>query len=269
MSRRIRLAIDVSDQRAPALTAMAARSRSLQVCEQAFTALVTDQAGVAIEAVADNKHVLVLDPFAIPRMERGQLESSGRALPALTARFQPSTQQVKQALDGGKLGEQGLLRIHCWQSSLMAPSDSLQCQLDLAVWFFGQRPSEVYGCQRPGYVQAHLGFRGGGMALIDVDTRMPDANSYHSLSLIGSRGAAYADDDRNMNLLFADDGPLALRASQRNVGFANMIDAFAKGIIAGQEFATGWQQIESVLEVADQVHAAVASGRVIAGGRDG
>ena len=53
----------------------------------------------------------------------------------------------------------------------------------------------------------HLGFKCGGMALIDFTNSLPDGDNYESLCLIGSKGVAYADDHRNRNLFFNGGAP--------------------------------------------------------------
>ena len=75
--------------------------------------------------------------------------------------------------------------------------------LDLANWLFGTPPDRVYArAAEPGYLQVHLGFSGGGMALIDVSDDLPPGDGYRSVTVIGSDGAGYADDHRNRNLVF-------------------------------------------------------------------
>ena len=45
------------------------------------------------------------------------------------------------------------------------------------------------------------------MALLDFTNSMPTGDNYESLCLIGSNGAAYADDHRNRNLFFNGGAP--------------------------------------------------------------
>ena len=47
------------------------------------------------------------------------------------------------------------------------------------------------------------------MALLDFTNSMPTGDNYESLCLIGSNGAAYADDHRNRNLFFNGGTPTA------------------------------------------------------------
>jgi hypothetical protein len=54
------------------------------------------------------------------------------------------------------------------------------------------------------------------MAVLDFSERLPAGQAYHSLSLIGSAGAAYADDHHNTHLLFAETNPTALISDSGN-----------------------------------------------------
>jgi predicted dehydrogenase len=266
VSRQIPLAIEVHDQQASVFETMARRSRSVRLVSDTShaEALITDRATIAGDAATNQKQVLVLNPFSMAAADRGRFASSRFAVPALPCRFQPSIVAVKQALDAGKLGLAGLLRIHCWQPSASEAIDLLESQLDLAVWLFGDRPTDVYSCQRAGYRQIHLGFKDGGMALIDIDRSLPEGNAYDSLSLIGSTGAAYADDHHNTQLLFGEPGPRALLTSQDNVAIAEMIEAFATGMIVGHSDIR-WQQVDTVIDVAAQVRGSSDAGQVISG----
>jgi len=124
-------------------------------------------------------------------------------------RFLPSIVEVKSALESGSLGNPGLLRIHDWRppnadEEAPAPPDEkviggesvfqdLLPDVDLANWVFGSAPSEIYastvepeyiGIERetagPGYVQIHLGYADGGMALIDRCVMLPPGSDYFS-----------------------------------------------------------------------------------------
>ena len=56
------------------------------------------------------------------------------------------------------------------------------------------------------------------MALIDFTNSLPDGDNYESLCLIGSKGAAYADDHRNRNLFFNGGAPEA-KCPDTKLGF--------------------------------------------------
>ena len=217
------------------------------------------------QAINDGKHLLVEMPIASTR-EMGEslvqsCQESGLHLMAGNAkRFLPSVQAVKEVLSAGKLGQPGLIRIHDWATndtknqSLLA---RLISEVDLAVWLFGARPTEIYAAGRVEdhhYVQVHLGFPEGGMAMIDSAV-LPTSKPYYSVSLIGSTGAAYADDHHNAQLLYQTDQPTALTTPQSNHHRIAQLQAFADAIaqnveppITGQEGCLALEITELALE---------------------
>jgi predicted dehydrogenase len=270
VSTRIEVAIDVASDREAICRKMASRSTAVSVVDEveSSTAVITDKSDSARDAVRNGRYVLVLDPFEHSAEVRGEFASSNRAMPAHIARFLPAVRQVRQSLCEGKLGEAGLLRIHRWEQASQYRQDTLASELDLALWLFGRLPSEVYAVERSGYLQAHLGFPEGGMALIDLDQSIPSDNAYYSLTLIGSSGAAYADDHRDMNLILGHGGMHAVRTSQGGVGVFNLIDDFANAVQQGDDFSSFWDETESALQVAEDVRRAADSREVVVvGGR--
>ena len=77
-----------------------------------------------------------------------------------------------------------------------------------------------------GYVQVHLGFAHGGMALIGVANTLPPGDGYRSLTLIGSSGAAYADDHHQTQLLYRGGLPSAARTSESHVAETSLLRDF-------------------------------------------
>lgn len=176
-----------------------------------------------IAAARAGKHVLVNLPMTstpkhVDRVIESCREAGVRLMVGLPLRFMPSQQAVKAAVDAGKLGDPGLLRIHAWGVSETRSKDILRTQtinsIDLALWMLPGFPTTVYAVGRDGYVQVHLGFPEGGMALIDYASTPAGGEEYFSLSLIGSKGAAYADDHHNRNLLFVGGMAKAVATSQ-------------------------------------------------------
>ena len=147
--------------------------------------------------------------------------------PANPQRLLPSRQLVKRELDAGKLGEPGLIRIHHWEAGGEAaaahelPAALLQ-QIDVILWLMGKSPTVVYAIEnseaakaRPGrYLQIHLGFPGDAMALLVYSSLHPSGEPYRSLHVIGSAGAAYADDQQNMQLLYKGGQPRGVMAQE-------------------------------------------------------
>ena len=174
----------------------------------------------ATEAARHGKHVLLELPPAAGADAVAALDEqcAGKGVGLMiggTLRFLPSQQVLKQRLDSGQLGELGLLRAHRWHAGAGSGAgwhDLAVPYLDLANWLFGDRPERVYArAAGADYVQIHLGFRAGGMALIDVSAGLPPGDGYRSVSVIGSAGAGYADDHHNRALLFVGGGDPAAR----------------------------------------------------------
>lgn len=268
MTSRVKLAVDVSlPSLARACRAMAARSRAVDMVDDVTDAdaVMTDKADHAVSATESGKWVLQLNPFDVSIEGRRRLADSQRAMPGLIARFRPSIAEVQRALDEGRLGAPGLLRIHAWSSS----DDivvALSRELDLALWMFGESPDAVYAVERPGYLQVHLGFRDGGMSVIDVDTAVSTGNEYYSLSLIGATGAAYADDHDNMNLLISSVGTQAIRAPEADTALAAMIEHFALTVRNGTSCDPDWSETLVVAEAGRQVEDSVKRHVAVIGG---
>jgi predicted dehydrogenase len=197
---------------------------------------------IAAEAA---KHVLVEAPWTTSSLVIESLcEAHERiGMEARPWRLLPSVASVKQQLVEGKLGQLGLIRLHCWDSSGAAGSivERMAGQLDLACWLFDRAPTEIYGHGLPtgnpdnehGYAQLHLGFSDGGMAVLDHWRTLPRGDDYFSLTAIGSSGAAYADDHHNMQLVYRGGRPEASRISQSDFAVAAQLRAFLDAIAAG------------------------------------
>jgi predicted dehydrogenase len=173
-------------------------------------------------------------------------------------RFLPSRQVIRQQFDAGKLGAPGLVRIHRWNAAAamgeatLIPTSLLR-ELDVALWLIGSMPEVVFATGAEQFLQIHLGFATGGMALIDYASGLPAGDGYRSLSLIGSCGAAYADDHQNAQLLFRGGRPRALAVSEENRGWVGVVQHFVDGLNSGREFsaeATHWQHTLAVAEAA-------------------
>lgn len=198
-------------------------------------------------------------------------------------RFLPSRQLIRQQLDTGKLGEVGLIRVHRWQpmsspgprglGDSCSTSESTDPQggglldeallrdLDLVLWLVGKLPDAIHAVEQSDasgrFVQVHLGFPGGAMALIDFTNRLPAGDGYQSLSVIGSAGAAYADDHQNMQLVFRGGRPQAVRAEETGRRHAAAVQEQIESLQAGHGVAACVAEWQSVLKVADAVRQAM------------
>jgi len=206
-----------------------------------FDAVAVDSSADAGRAIAAGKHVLVSAPVADSLQEAEALLEAAREAGVFLAAGGlpvnvPANRVILDRLSSGKLGEPGLLRVHCWSGeSSRTLSSQLYGHIDLAIRIFGSSPAELYSVARgdQSYVQLHLGFAGGGMAVLDFSNRLPAGQGYDSLSLIGSSGAAYSDDHHNTHLLFTGGHPAAL-IDDCGEGLAQELQGFVEAV-AGEE----------------------------------
>ncbi len=267
-----------------------------------FDAVVVDEPAhsrgrIAVTAAEAGKHVLVETPMALSLEESDAVvdaaEKSGvRLMAGNLVRFAPAGATVREALDSGELGEPGLLRIHRWESldtgSWPALDQeqgsvvvrSLSAEIDLAIWLFGGLPTEVYatgrrvshgGTDQPDYVQVHLGFEGDGMSVIDYSASLPGGPGYHFLSMIGSKGAAYADDHHNVNLVYGDGGTRALGPGGGVGHILAQLREFVDAIRDGRDPSATGVDGRSAILVAEAAAESMCSGRTarLAGGEYG
>jgi predicted dehydrogenase len=223
-----------------------------------------EHAAQAISAAAAKKHVFVETPMSTSETEASEIISACRTagvklMIGQPTRFLPSVQCLKTSLDSGQLGEPGLLRIHCWESKAFESGTQSQAptganatglcphlvqRLDLALWLFGNLPGEVYATGRKAswdksndfdYLQLHLGFSNGGMALITYTKTLPAGPGYDALTLIGSKGAGYADDHFNTHLLYRGGTPLAVKTEEGELHCATQLCEFVDAIAGDRE----------------------------------
>ena len=225
-------------------------------------------------AAGAGKHVFAEAPLALSVRQADQMidacRSAGvRLMVGKPLRFLEAHRNVKDSLASGKLGSPGLLRIHHWDAAgpgsreTKAVSRIVQ-DLDLANWLFESLPTEVYAVGADGvggdYVQVHLGFPEGGMALIDCSI-LTDRPDYYSLSVIGSKGAAYVDDHHNMNLVYRQGEPSALKVGYGNGHIAAQLAEFVDSLAGDREPAPGGAEERAAIEVAEAVVESIQSGR--------
>ena len=198
-------------------------------------------------------------------------------------RFLPSRQLIRQQLDAGKLGDVGLIRIHRWEPNVgqvfnlpvqagqveNLPHDDgglpigLLRDLDLVLWLVGKMPDAIHAVEQNDSsgrsIQLHLGFSGGAMALIDYTNRLPAGDGYQSFSVIGSAGAAYADDHQNMQLVFRGGHAQAVRAEETGRRHAAAVQEQIDSLQAGHGVAVSVTEWQNVLKVAEAVRRTISS----------
>ena len=226
-----------------------------------FDAVVVDADADVAERIA--KEAMNLSKPALVGMLGQGAETIGAGnvllMPAHPWRFIPSIQAVRRSVDTGKLGAPGLLRIHRWLPLSKIKSTTIERilpDIDLACWFFNEVPDSVWSLQsavNDAYIQFHLGFTNGGMAMIDLAASLPSGGDYYSLTMIGEKGAAYADDHHNMNLLYSGGQPSAIRSNQGHAELVHQLQEFVDVIDGKYEQTVSLADTICAVQVVDQV----------------
>jgi hypothetical protein len=229
--------------------------------EDAYRAAASRIHDAQVVGVSDSPDVLVSSedvgsPANIPMLAitPGSPLVSEYAYPALPWRFQPDVQAVRQSLTLGNLGTPGLLRLHSWASQCSPGGRrSRIAAVDLALWFFEAQPNSIHSISHPEGPQVfHLGFPKGGMAILDFTDQMPEGEAYQSFCLIGSDGAAYADDHGNRNLFFSGGPPGASPPDFRFNYIQAMLEEFLENIRSGTNAISAKETYNNAVRVTEQ-----------------
>ncbi|MBC8117294.1 MAG: hypothetical protein H7062_23100 [Candidatus Saccharimonas sp.] len=248
-----------------------------EACEAAaFVGTKTPDSVEVERFLAAGKHVLLATDARPLRDRMEVLTSTARRAGAQLSIVNPdhalpSRQLVRQQIASGKLGEVGLVRIHRWEptvtegvlhrKSLPGP---LVRDLELALWLFDKSPNVAYAtaneqaAESGGLVQVHLGFSGGGMALITYSNCLPPGDGYQSLSVIGSSGAAYADDHQDRQLVFAGGPPQAVRGGE-GMTLALVMQEFVDAVREQRDLSASLLAWTCAWDVADAVQQSLES----------
>ena len=189
----------------------------------------------AVEVVGPDEHpdalVASAGPVAgLPTLLVGAIPSagSGNEFAALPWRFCPQVRAIRASLDAGQLGRPGLLRLHRWSPPGGDPGKV--AAVDLALWLIGEQPDATHRTRSVKNDVIHLGFPSGAMALLDFTDTLPAGDGYHSLCLVGSNGAAYADDHRDRNLFFTGGAPGATPPAFSQACLRPMLEDFVAAV---------------------------------------
>ena len=230
------------------------------------------QEELALLAVAAEKHVLLETPAvsleSARRLQTACEAANVRWMLGQSSRFLPSMAEVKASVCSGRLGEPGLLRVHRW-----APSDSAELpggrclwrEIDLACWLFESLPTSVYALDNPSaaYVQLHLGFPNDAMALLDFCGSLPAGDDYFSLSLIGSTGAAYADDHHNRQLVYRGGRAATLGVGQGSLDLLAQLQKFQQAIERQQTPSVADAEQQTILQVLAAAEQSLANNQAV------
>lgn len=209
------------------------------------------------QAARLGKHILVDSPIALNASDGQAMIDACRItqvqlMVGQAWKYRPSIQAVENALASGKLGRPALLRAHCWsgeQESSESETESdikqnqmwsqIVSQIDLAMGIFGSPPLEIFALGNclakdksrwPDYLQIHLAFANDGMALITISQSLPAGDTYETLSVISSSGAAYSDQHHQTQLLFRGGNPLGLHVAENVVTRSNELKQFVSSL---------------------------------------
>ena len=234
-------------------------------------------------AISAGKHLLVEKPLALTSKAARSLHERANSADALlmvahTFRFMPSIKQVRRALDGGELGRPGMLRIHRWlpmstgssseweedtkRTGGLAIHESIH-EIDQALWLFGEYPSQVRAVAAPSQLQVHLGFESGAMAIFDVMAGLPLGESYYSLTLIGSQGAAYVDDHHNMQLVYRGGRAEAFATNQHSLAVHAQIEEFVAAITEHRQPSPCASDATAAIQIAEAADKSLDSGETV------
>lgn len=238
------------------------------------------------ELLGAGRHVLLA---AAPHWPIDRLDAllcsakrAGRQLSVVNPeRFLPSRQLIRQQIPD-RIGNAALVRSHRWvpltshesSASCHGIPDAVIRDLDVALWLAGRPPTCLFALavgtngavpDGPGFMQIHLGFDEG-MALLDYCDRLPAGDGYGSLSVIGTSGAAHADDHQNGQLLYRGGAPRSLKTEESARQYASLVQDFVDALSARQDVlndltASTWRRVLSVVEAIRQslaTHQAVA-----------
>ena len=248
------------------------RVRLLLPCDdESSDAIVTDDLSAALAYGEVGKHVLWVGPFKrdmLQPLDSTCRQAGGRFMPAHSWRFIPAMQTLQQSL--ANLGEPGLLRIHRWQpgaEKLADIEENILAEIDLLTWVFSDLPNVVcakgHNVGNGSYAQIHFGFEGNGMALLDYAWGLPGSGAYQSTALLGSKGAAYVDDHRDMHLLFGADMPIAIYADQGSGHLTGLLGEFLNAIQSNRSPSVSLDDTLAALRVTEAVSRSLKTTTVV------
>ncbi len=244
-----------------------------------------DETPLIERAITHGKHTLIILPTKLSAASlRGFAATATQAGVQFAVfnpdRYLPSRQLIRQQLDAKKLGRPGLVRMYRWESSVEESSNgnrqplpaAFSLDLDLALWLVGLSPNVVFATEArpaaasgiPGRtIQVHLGFPSGPMAMLACSSALPPGDDYRSLSVIGSSGAAYADDHQNMQLIYRGRHPQAIRAEEGIRQWVNIAQDFVDALSSTRDLSSSFLDWQRAAVVAEAVEQSLASGQAI------
>lgn len=198
-----------------------------------------------------------------------------------TNRFRPTITPLKQSLENRSLGAPVLLRIHSWSPQGQC-ADELElaadrtCRLlvafDLVNWLYSVKPQQLFALAGgeglsnqdwPRYTQVHVTFPEGASALVSLTDSLPPGDGYELVSLIGSTGAAYADDQYQSQLLYQGGHASAVRTGEGVVAKTAELSEFAAAIASQRDPIVGIDVIRDAWKLIDCARQSLTSGHPV------
>ena len=243
---------------------------------------------LAEQAARAGKHVLVEAPIGLaPSTADAAIDACRtagvRLMAGASMRFAPAMREVKDCVESGEVGIPGLIRTHRWMAAADHPAHSWQLdparsggpfineavhEIDLVGWIFGAPPDTVYALapdflNAASYLQIHLGYPGGAMAVIDFTTTLPSGDGYRSFNLIGSTGSVYVDDHQNVQLNFRGEHARALVTHGADAAVGAQLQEFVDAVAQDREPSSSAEEGSAALRVAAAAQESAASGRAL------
>lgn len=228
-------------------------------------------------AARAGKHILLEatgqeDADAVDELAANARNAGAHLVVGRPLRFLPSIQTIKNTIVAEQLGQPGLVRVHCWRhaddtSTTFAPGPDV----DLACWLFDAQPEVVFATrsetpESTGNLLVHLGFPGGGMAMLDFSDRLPEGGDYFSLSVIGSSGSAIADDHHNQQLIFSGGNPASVRTDHAPLHSLGMLQDFVDSIIDEREATDSVETVRNRERIVAAIQTAIETRQAVGTG---
>lgn len=210
------------------------------------------RAGMAVLAAAP----LAAETAAHDALVHDAEAGTGRLLLAYRQRWRPEVAAVCAAAEAGELGRTGLIRLHAWRVGEPGDRDvdaAVRDPVDTVLRIAGSGAELAHAMGDEACLLVHLGFAGGGMALLDLATS--PGKPYESLTVIGADGAAHADDHRNVQLLYDRSGLRGVPL--RGDAELGMLRAFAGGAHSGADHEHAVSRVTEAIAASRRTGAAV------------
>ncbi len=230
----------------------------LSIREDDYRAAASRMRDVLVVEPGDVPDALVTSAPRVPGtpslLVGGDPCEAANLFPAFPWRFSPQVRVIRSSLDAGQIGKPGLLRMHVWSPASQPPGDEARlAALDLALWLTGECADAVHASHNSHSSLIHLGFPGGAMAMLDFTNTLPEGEGYLSLSLIGSRGSAYADDHRDRNLIFNGGAPAASAPRSDSAFIVPMLGDFITAVREGRSALSAQEEYRNAAELLRQI----------------